>query len=125
MKKWVGDKIRELAERTLTGWLIKSESPALPAPDNADEAQVSSLQDSGGDAARAVASPEREASPDPQSGAMLKFMSKVRGLLMLVFTMLHCPQQSAFLGGVTNSMKIPADYISYCMGPNLQCISST
>lgn len=69
----MGDKIKELAERTLTGWHIKSEM-AWTAPAGPD---TEADKGSGGEGEREVASPDRGTSPDPQSGAMLKFMSKV------------------------------------------------
>lgn len=74
VKKWVGDKIKELAERTLTGWLIKAEAPSLP--ERAEPAAEEKIEATD-EAAAGKQEQEGEEEPNPQSGAMLKFLGKV------------------------------------------------
>ena len=84
VKKWVGDKIKELAERTLTGWQIKAEAPPAE-PDEAAAAAVENDVEPTNEGKDAKEDAEGEEGPDPQSGAMLKFLGKVRvSLLSLV-----------------------------------------
>lgn len=76
MKKWLSDKIKEVADRTLTGWVIKAElPPAEPFESAAPAENDMQPANEGTDAKQEV---EAEEGPDPQSGAMLKFLGKVR-----------------------------------------------
>ena len=73
VKKWVGEKIKEVAERTLTGWLIKAE--AVQADPAGSAAENTEQQADPAEAGKQEA--DADAEPDPQSGAMLKFIGKV------------------------------------------------
>ncbi len=73
VKKWGGEKIKEVAERTLTGWLIKAE--AAQADPAGSAAETTEHQADPAEAGKQEA--EADAEPDPQSGAMLKFIGKV------------------------------------------------
>ena len=77
VKKWVSEKIREMAVRTLTGWQIKSEAPEAAGVECAqpDAQPAEEVGKEVGDEVMPEA--EAEAAPDPQSGAMLKFLGKV------------------------------------------------
>lgn len=73
VKKWVAEKIKEVAERSLTGWLIKAEAPpVLPEPADQDGSEADAGRDAAQDASQLAS-----AVPDEQSGAMLKFLGKV------------------------------------------------
>lgn len=74
VKKWVTDKVKEVAERTLTGWMIKSEAPVtLPETESNAFKEVSEADMSTVEEAEASVEPI----PNPQSGALLKFLGKV------------------------------------------------
>lgn len=74
VKKWVTDQVKELAEKTVTGWRIKSEgpseSPLQPPSQEPDAASKPGQQPS--DAVQ-----QTETGTHAKPGALLKFLTKV------------------------------------------------
>ena len=66
MKKWLSETIKEVAERTNTGWRIKAEAPASPAPKPEAGPPVDAKQS------------QQAATPTVKPGSMLKFLNKAR-----------------------------------------------